>query len=281
MRSRPAIRADLRATELICLIALLLVIPNVAAAQGPTRELEAEDRETIQMGISTDLIPVNSNFAGAEIAVFGAIENADRIAQVLNEYSVVVVIRGPSEDVLVRRKERVFGVWMNRQARTYRNVPSFYAVASNRRLDVVAPNDTLRRLQIGVSRLSLNLYSAGTQTFILPAPQFSRSLRRLRIENRLFSEDPSGVAFLGTSLFRATLNIPSDVPIGTHTVTAYLFRDGQHLSSRTGTFQVRKQGFEELVWSLAHDNGVIYGLLAVLVALVTGWLGSVVFGRGR
>lgn len=264
-----------RAVAALALLASLSV--SVALAQ--TKSAEDAPREELQMGISVDVVPVTSEFSGRQIAVFGTIENPDRLAQTLNEYAVVVTITGPVEDIVVRRKERVLGVWMNRSSRVYRKVPTFYALASNRALNAIADEATLRENRIGIDYLSLNLFSAGDQTFISPAPEFASSLRQIRRNKSLFTEDTAGVVFLGSSLFRATLTVPSNVPIGEHTVTAYLFRNGEMLSSRSGHFRVERAGFERYLFTLAHVYGFWYGMIAVGVALATGWLASVVFGR--
>ena len=87
------------------------------------------------------------------------------------------------------------------------------------------------------------------------------------------------MVFLGSSLFRASLQLPSNVPVGRHTVTAYLLREGELLATRSDSFVIEKIGFEKTIYALAHEQSFFYGLLAVLVALTTGWLASVVFGR--
>ena len=115
----------------------------------------------------------------------------------------------------------------------------------------------------------------------MPAPEFAASLRRLRRERSLYSEDPAGVAFLGSSLFRASMAIPSNVPIGEHKVTAYLFRGGKLLASRSANFDVERAGSERYLYTLAHSYSFWYGVIAVVIALATGWLGSVVFGGRR
>lgn len=260
-------------------IALALSTTTAAFAQTATTEPEVRPREEIQIGISTDLVPLTSNFSGSHIAVFGTIENADRIAQVLNEYAIVVVVRGPEEDIVIRRKERVLGIWVNRSARVYRKVPSFYAIVANRALEAVADAAALREHELGVANLQLNLYSAGAETFIAPAPEFSASLRKTRQERRLFTEDFAAVDLLGSTLFRATVAIPPDVPVGRHTVTAYLFRNGEFITSKAGRFEVAKVGLEKLIFTLAHAYSLWYGVMAVGVALATGWLGSVLFSR--
>lgn len=268
-------------------VAILVLFVAALAASGGARAQTAEDireqqegdSERIQFGISVDTVPLSSDFDGRNIVVFGTMENVDPLAQVYNEYSVVVTIRGPAEDVLVRRKERVVGIWANRQTRRYRNVPSFYAVASNRPLQSIAEHPVLRRYQLGIDNLSLSLFSSGTETFILPAPEFAASLRRIRKRLGLFRENPLGVNFIGSHLFRATLYLPSNVPIGTHDVMTYLFKNGEMIASRAGSFDVLKVGFEKRLFTLAHDYSLWYGVVAVLLALLTGWLGSTVFGR--
>lgn len=266
-----------RLVVVACLATGMAQLPRAAHAQTvPSPENLPEE---IQMGISTDVIPVSSDFAGTRIAVFGTIENPDKIGQLLNEYSIVVTVTGPLQNVVVRRKERVFGIWINRQSRVYRSVPSFYALASNRSLDAIGDTEVLKENRIGVDYLSLSLYSSGEQTFILPAPEFAGSLRRLRREGDLYFEDPKGVVFLGSSLFRASLPIPSNAPIGDYTVSAYLFRDGGVLASRNGSFKVERAGFERYMYTLAHVYSYWYGILAVLAALATGWLASIIFGR--
>jgi uncharacterized protein (TIGR02186 family) len=246
--------------------------PEVGPADGEAR---------LQIGISVDTVPVSSEFSGQSIAVFGTIEDANEFAQLHNEYGIAIVIRGPDKDVVVRRKERAFGIWVNRQARYYRGVPSFYSVASNRLLKNIAERPVLRGVELGVENITLNLFSAGTQTFILPAPEFAGSLRRIRLARGLFAENPNGVVFLGSSLFRATMRLPADVPIGRHTVSAYLFRNGELLDIHSDSFEVRKVGLEKLLFAFAHSYGLLYGIFAVLVALATGWLASVVFGGNR
>lgn len=237
--------------------------------------------ERIQMGISVDIVPVGSEFSGQEIAVFGTIENANPLARVLNSYAVAVAISGPPQDIVVRRKERVFGIWMNRKAREFANVPSFYAVASNRPLNTVSQRPVLRQLGLGIENIALRLHARSANSLSLQAPEFTSSLRRIRSENGLYSQNGEGVVFLSSNLFRATLSLPSNVPIGRHVVTAYLFRDGALLDRKVGALEVRKIGFEELMYTLAHQYSLWYGLLAVLIALATGWLGSVIFSTNR
>ncbi len=262
-------------------ICMILTTGLLVAWIIPASGQQQVEPEQIQIGISTDTVGLGSDFSGTTIAVFGTVENANRLAQTLNEYAVVVVVRGPLENNVIRRKERVAGIWVNRSTRTYRNVPSFYALAADRSLERIADQQKLSELELGIGNIALKLFSRGTESSIVPAPEFADQLRNIRMARSLFSEDLKGVEFLGTSLFRATLAIPADVPVGKHTVTAYLFREGVLLAEREGSFRVQKEGLEKQLYNFAHNQSFLYGVFAVLLALATGWLASIVFGTTR
>ena len=80
-------------------------------------------------GLSTDLIQITSNFNGTDIVIFGAIEATGEITA-SKDQDLVIVIRGPPVDMTVRRKERVFGVWINREQIQLSGMPGYYFLAS-------------------------------------------------------------------------------------------------------------------------------------------------------
>jgi hypothetical protein len=47
----------------------------------------------------------------------------------------------------------------------------------------------------------------------------------------------------------------------------------------TSTLEVFKTGFEQYVADAARDRGLLYGVVTMLMALLTGWFASVVFKR--
>ena len=93
--------------------------------------------EELVSGLSTDLIQITSNFNGTDIVLFGAIE-ASGEATANKDQDLVVVIRGPPVDMTVRRKERTFGIWINREEVQLSGMPGYYFLASTRPLDDIA-----------------------------------------------------------------------------------------------------------------------------------------------
>lgn len=239
--------------------------------------------ESLEIGLSRDQIGITSSFDGTQVTVFGTIVGADR--EVLERdtrvplvgYDVVVTLTGPLAPVTVRRKERVAGIWANGSSQLFVSVPSFYATASSRPLEAVTSEEQLELLQIGPRNLTFQ-----PRGLVLPEDErapFEASLARLRLTSNLYARVDGSVTMLSPTLFRATFAVPANVPIGTHTARAFLFKDGNYLNSTTRELSVAKAGFEQVTYALAHENGFFYGLLAVLVAITTGWLASVAFRK--
>ncbi len=235
--------------------------------------------EDMQFGLSTEEILITSDFSGAALIVFGTIEDPDISILAAGGYQVAVVAESPREEVVIRRKERILGIWVNKEQRRFRNVPKFYSVAAKIAPADIAERSELKRHELGIANLDFKLFSSGNETFILPEPEFSTSLKRLRQNKQLYAEEAGSLNYLSPTLFRARLWLPAAVPVGELNVTAYLFREGEFVTSRSDSLRVRKAGIEQWVFELAHEQPLAYGLIAVILAIATGWIAGVVFRK--
>jgi uncharacterized protein (TIGR02186 family) len=102
---------------------------------------------------------------------------------------------------------------------------------------------------------------------------------RLRAEHGLYREETSAVTFLTPTLFRTSIPLPAEVPIGTYDVEIKLFSDGALVTRTETALEIVKVGFEQFVATNARQNGIGYGLATALMALMTGWMASVVFRK--
>jgi uncharacterized protein (TIGR02186 family) len=73
--------------------------------------------------------------------------------------------------------------------------------------------------------------------------------------------------------------LPAQVPIGTYEVEIKVFSDGVPVTHAETAFEIVKVGFEQFVANTAHQDGFVYGLVTAIMALMTGWIASVVFRR--
>lgn len=256
------------------LIAVLLTLAGLAFG-GPVRA------DQLVTDLSEHKIAIRSNFTGTQILLFGAIEANGPDERALNR-DIVVVISGPARAVTVRRKARVGGIWINHDSVTFPKVPGYYAVASTRPLEVTASIDVLQREQIGIDNVNLGAPVAqgmdGSEEILSPDDEkdFLKALIRNKRRDKLFINDPGGVVFLGQTLFRVTVDIPANVPVGLYTATVFLLRDGQVVDAIASPLYIDKSGLERFLYRFAHGDALLYGLLAVLGSAAAGWLASAV-----
>lgn len=255
-------------------LAALLALGSPAWAAEPAARPPAP-REELQSELSTRDIAIQANFTGIEILIYGSVDFSQIKTPDAGAYDVVIVIRAPSYPVVARRKQRVAGIWVNGPGIVYPSVPGFYAALSTRPFRAITSDETLKTLGIGLSNLELGRISKDDPN----EETFRSAVIRLREKQDLFQQHDDAVAFIGRSLFRATVALPVNVPIGRYTADIYLFRDGQVVSKNQSTLEVNKAGFERMVYLLAFKYPFLYGLLAVLVAVLAGLAGWFVFRR--
>ncbi|WP_292898828.1 MULTISPECIES: TIGR02186 family protein [unclassified Nitratireductor] len=241
--------------------------------------VQAQDRipENIQIGLSTDQVSITSDFSGAELTIFGALDNADPLIARQGRYDVIVVLEGPPRPVTVRKKTRVAGMWINTESVIFRDVPASYSMALTRApQDITAP-DGYRQLALGADNLHLQPLDADGDPKTIE--EFTRALRERKEAEGLYSTRPGAVRFLSQSLFRASLRLAPNVAVGTHRARAFLFRNGMFLRETSAQLTIRKAGLEQRLYQFAHQNSMLYGILSVLIAIVTGWLGRLFFRK--
>jgi uncharacterized protein (TIGR02186 family) len=255
--------------------AFRLILIFLAFCWASAAAAESVPGETVQSDISTREISIQSNFAGIEIVIFGSVDFSHAPAPDEGNYDVITVIRSPAEPLVARRKERVAGIWVNNAGRTFPGVPGFYAVLATRPFKAIVTENTLKALGIGFSNLDFGKSSPDDPK----QEAYLSAVIRLKQEQNLFQEHDDGVNFIGRSLFRASVDLPVNVPIGRYTANVYLFRDGQLISKSASTLEVSQVGFERAVSLLALNYPFVYGLAAVVIAVLAGLFGWVVFRR--
>ena len=122
---------------------------------------------------------------------------------------------------------------------------------------------------------------AGSNLTANQREEFTQAVIRLKRKEGLYFNDDYSVTFVGRALFRATIAVPANVPVGALVTRVYLFRDGEMLSQYTARVTLARQGFDNLVYLLAFGSPLVYGIVAVTFAVAAGLLASALMGRTR
>lgn len=254
-------------------LAAIAVILACAAALSPARA------EKLVLSLSTHRVAVTSSFVGADLVLFGTIEPDTPRTALRSNYDIVATVIGPRATLRTRRKARVLGIWVNVDAREFIRVPSYLAVLSNRPVAEITNPETARRLQLGLSQITLTQRIGADFADTVPDDPFRVNFINLKKEAGQYRETPNGVTFLTPTVFRVAIPLPADTATGGYTVDVKLFANGQLVTRNNTALEVIKTGFEQYVYEASQHHGLIYGLVAAMMALFIGWAGSVVFRR--
>jgi uncharacterized protein (TIGR02186 family) len=236
--------------------ALLLLL---GLATGPARG------DAIVADLSSHLIAISTGFTGASVVLFGATDGPG---------DIIAVVRGPEREMNVWRKGKVAGIWVNADSMTFTNVPSFYAVAASRPLDEAVLPGTAALYRIGAANLKLQSKPAITGE---RAKRFSEALIEEQQRAGLIADEVGKITFLGERLFRASIVFPANVPTGTYLVEVFLVRNRDIVGGQTTPLIVSKVGIDAELSDFATREAAAYGAIAVLTAVVAGWLASLPF----
>jgi uncharacterized protein (TIGR02186 family) len=223
--------------------------------------------DTLIADLSNRFIAITTGFSGTDLLVFGAIDVPG---------DIVVIVQGPPTDVVVRRKERIAGFWVNRANVTFKNIPSFYAIAASKPIEDILAPEIQQQLNIGLEYLPM-------KTDVALTPSETKEFREALIVNKrlqqLYYSNILRVNFMGRELFRTNISFPSNVPTGDYLLDIMLVRDKNVVSAQQTPLSVTKTGFGAEIYDFAHQSALLYGLAAIVLGLFGGWAGYVFFRR--
>lgn len=229
--------------------------------------------EEIVLGLSRDEVAITANFDGSDVMIFGAVKR-DAPVPDSGPLNVIITLAGPSAPVLVRRKERRFGIWVNTDAVEVDEAPSFYAVATSAPFaDVLTEVEDLR-YGITIPRV---IRSVGAPSEIANADTFTDAIIRIRAGAGLYQILDSQIDLEEETLFRGQITLPAALTEGDYIARIYLTRDGQVIDEYETSIAVYKAGLERWLYETSRNQPFWYGILSLAIAISAGWLASAVF----
>jgi Large extracellular alpha-helical protein len=223
--------------------------------------------QSLSADLSDHLIAITTGFTGTDLTLFGATDG---------DGDVAVVVEGPPADLIIRRKERLAGIWTNRSSARFVDVPTFYYAAATR-----APSQFLRQVPREIHRIGVENLTLRTSR---PMDEDeAEAFRDALIDNRdaagLYNRQIGNVTFIGSRLFRADIYFPAEVPTGTYRVRVLLIRGGEVVSQTDTPLTIQKIGTSAQIFDFANEHAAAFGFLAVLFAAAAGWFAAFIFRK--
>ena len=229
---------------------------------------DAPAKPELIVDLSSPRVSITSAFQGESLLLFGMFDPPGEI---------VVVVQGPAARETVLRKERFLGLWLNTGRQRFDDVPAYYYIAAS------APLQRLLARGAGGEILSLEDRLSTIRPVRQRTPaqmaEFRQGLVEVKRREDLYPANFGQVTVQAGRLFRADLPFPSRLPEGVYDVRTYLLRDGKIVSAVSRPLPVGKVGFSAELAGWAVAEGPLYGLGAIMMALLLGWLGGAAVRR--
>ena len=158
---------------------------------------------------------INSNFTGEELVLFGTVEPDAASVVRRGGYDLVVTVTGPRQTMVTRRKERVFGIWVNAESRDLRASAVLSRHPGDRPLGAVANPERCAASQLGLDNSVLpQRIGVDIADTVQDDPFRARFPAAGKWASLCISRGSTAVTFLTPTLFRAAIPLPAEAPVG-------------------------------------------------------------------
>lgn len=232
--------------------------------------MPASAENTVIGGLSQHSVSLTTSFSGSELFIYGAVKGTPDTYPL----DVVITITGPSEPVVVRKKERQFGIWINGSGVTVDEAPSFYAVASTKKFREVVSYTADLQHKIGIDQV-IRLVDA--PDWVEDREAYRKAIVRIREVEGLYAFLPDSIRMTENTLFETRIKLPANLVEGDYGARIFLIRNKQVLDVFDDRIEVRRAGIGRWIYTAAQEQPAAYGIASILVALIAGWLASAFF----
>jgi uncharacterized protein (TIGR02186 family) len=240
---------------------LLLLLSMPALVQGASQDLQ----------VTPDLVEIGTWFRGHSVTA---------AAMIPKGAEAVIEVVGQTADEHLMRKGRRGGLWMNVGEIEVHHAPSLYLIMSTnpKLLEASAPEAPW-----GFAALKRRVSLSGMVTD-QEKDEFFEQFIKLKESEDVYtsSKDPVKKSRAAGDLapVKAVFQLPTNVRPGTYEVCLSVVRDGQVIAKNCNKIEVKMVGFPAMFTTLAYEHGLTYGILAVVIAIITGFAMGFLFKGG-
>ena len=244
-----------------------LILFAVIFAALPLTQLSALADESITISVSPSPLLIGAQYNGADLKVTGTIPAGS---------DVVIRFTGEPEELHLREKGKAFNLlWMNIGTVIFDNVPKVLLIETSRPFEELGPE--AKSLQLDYLHKTVKIIKQASSEDI----DLIHELLLLKKEESLYSEKSGGIV-LGpdsgpTRTFTAILKLPSALAPGEYQVEAAAFRNGRLVADGKVKMEARLHGFPLWLSNMAFNNSLLYGILAVVIAIFSGLVIGLIF----
>ena len=218
-------------------------------------------------------IVIEPGISGTKIVLFGVTPTGKR--------DIIIEVVGPPKNQTMQEKRSYFGFWLGRGKSYYKNVPSYYNLLSSKPLEEITNQEGLNKLGLGIEHLPLG--KADIKYSTIKQSEFDQRLRSEMFTNGQFFEKQGNIVLRSgpgkVGLFKTEFSLPPNSLQGKYFVRYFLFQNGEAISYAESTIDLKQAGFARLIWIFANKFALLYGIIAIILSGLLGWVVSLIFSR--
>ena len=236
--------------------------------------LHAETAWTAESDILTvkpEVLDIGTFYSGGQVMISGEVPNGQEI---------IVEIAGPAANGQFDLKGRVGPFWMTSGRAELDGAPAMYILL------LPGSRDWQRKasaLGLGLEKLRRKIVIQSTT--VPPDDLFNMFVEMKKREGLYLVKDNAvtyAAAKNGLRRFTAVFRFPRSTAAGNYTIKVTTVVNGAKGMEQSRSFRVDEVGFARLVYDLATNQRLAYGILAVAIALFAGAVMGLLFkGGGR
>ncbi|MCX5891107.1 MAG: TIGR02186 family protein [Deltaproteobacteria bacterium] len=259
------------------LLTLLAALFLASSGLGLAQTTAPADQQKVVTSASKHLIEIGLSYHGDQIHFFGVspVRDCDLIIRLTAE---------KSEEVKLSVKGRVGPFWMSVKQYDVTDAPFVYKIHSTKPIEQIVSPETAQELELGYAAVQkkMKLHLARGEAAPDDADKVFKGLVKIKEEANLYNivADPARLEIAEGQLYKHYFRFPPAATEGRYVVESFAFKDKQLVGSGKDVIEIKKVGLEHWLTDVSQNHPLLYGIMAVLIALGAGLLVGMIFRKG-
>ena len=233
---------------------LLLCVPAWAQAQ-------------VTMQATPEVLNIGTTYNGTTLNITGTVPAGS---------DVVVRMIGAESDLHMKQKGKALGLlWMNMDTYHFEGVPNLYLVGASKPMYELDAVGEAVSAEAALAKVKIEPQAEDHDTMIKELIELKESEGLYQSDAMTFTMGKTNAD--GSQEFSAVVPVPSRLLTGPYTLETLAVKDGKILGSAKQEVKAELVSTPKFMSDLAFDHGTLYGVLASIIAILSGWFVGVVF----
>ncbi len=263
VRSQKSEARSLKNIYLSALIALLGLITMETTASA-----------VLTINANHDHITIDFFYHGSTVSVSGASDT---------ETDLIIKITAPDGHEALKQKGRAAGfLWMNIGTLKFEHAPYLYFVHSTKKIEDIINPEEMEKSVIGYPALNKHIEIIPVSNDEERTKWFNEFIH-YKEESRLYAASSGQIKTTdenGRQKYYMQTAWPYQAPPGKYLVTVYAVKDKKVIEKAEADVTVEQSGIVKALSDMAENNGALYGIISIVIALGAGFGVGMIFRKG-